>query len=52
MAAECFDGVCQAVESMGRKQQAIKQQRVGRDGGVAQTRALHGDEKEHQLQRQ
>ena len=52
MAAQCLDGVGQAVEGVGGDHQAVEQQRVGRHRGVAQPRALHGEQEEHALQRQ
>ena len=42
----------QSVEGVGGQQQAVEQQGVGGDGGIAQAGALHRDQEEHQLQRQ
>ena len=52
MAAQCFHRVRQPVEGIGGQQQAVQQQGVGRHGGLTQARALHGNQQEHQLQRQ
>jgi len=42
----------QAIEGVGGEQQPVEQQGVGRHRGFAQSCALHGDQQEHQLQRQ
>jgi hypothetical protein len=52
MPAQSLHGVGQAIESMGGQQQAVEQQGVGGDGGIAQSRALHRDQEKHRLQRQ
>ncbi|MNC69357.1 hypothetical protein D3C75_1200370 [compost metagenome] len=52
MAAQGFHRMRQAVEGVGGEQQAVEQQCIGRHRGLAQSRALHGDQQEHQLQGQ
>ncbi len=52
MAAQGLYRVRQPVKRIGSQQQAVEQQGIGRHGGFAQTSALHGDQQEHQLQRQ
>ncbi|MNV20501.1 hypothetical protein D3C71_1114020 [compost metagenome] len=52
MSAQGFHGVGQAIEGVGGQQQTVKQQGVGGDSGITQTRALHGDQEKHRLQGQ
>ncbi len=52
MAAQGLHRMCQPVKRISGQQQAVEQQGIGRHGGFAQACALHGDQQEHQLQRQ
>ena len=52
MSAQGFQGMRQAIKGVGGQQQAVEQQSVGRHGGIAQARPLHGNQEEHRLQRQ
>ena len=52
VAAQCLQGMGQAVEGVGGEQQAVEQQGIGRHRGVAEAGTLHGDQQEYALQRQ
>ena len=44
-----FDRMGKTVQCIGRQQQTIEQQRVGRDGFVTQSSALYRQQKKHAL---